>query len=70
MNAQRFFQRKEDYQERTANCESPFKRFNVQCLHCQSYKLTIRAEFDGEAGEMNIFLICPSCRAVEKVSVN
>jgi len=69
MNGARYFQRKEEYAPRKANRDSPFEKFNVQCLHCQSYKLTVKAEFNEGEGELRIFLVCPSCKASEKIAV-
>ena len=57
--------RREDYQPPKTPADSPFRQFRVQYLKCQSYKLRVIGEFDGEAGEVRVFLFCPSCRSRE-----
>jgi hypothetical protein len=51
INSQRWFVRKEDYEPRKANSDSPFRRFDVKCLKCSCYKLTLTAHFDEQSGE-------------------
>jgi len=67
MNAARAFMRREDYQPKQAQADSPFQRFSVSCLHCGSFRLRMIAEHDGEAGELRAYLFCPSCRQREQV---
>ena len=67
--AARFFQRREDYQPPKTPADSPFRRFNVSCLKCGSFKLMVIGEFDSEAGELKVFLFCPSCREREQLPV-
>ena len=47
--------------------DSQFRRFNVSCLKCGSFKLKAIGEFDSDVGELKIFLFCPSCREREQV---
>ena len=61
MNAQRWFQRKEDYAPRQTPPESPFRNFDVKCLRCGSYQLRLVAQMDEEAGEMSVVLACNRC---------
>jgi len=58
MNAARYFMRREDYQPRQTPAGSPFRRFDVTCLHCGSYDLRFVAQTDEEAGEMAVVLVC------------
>ena len=67
MNAARYFMRREDYQPPKTPADSPFRRFNVSCLKCGSFKLMAIGEFDSEAGELKVFLFCPSCREREQL---
>jgi hypothetical protein len=69
INSQRWFQRKEDYEPRQANADSPFRRFDVKCLKCSSYKLTLTAHLDEQSGETILVLFCSRCREREKVNV-
>jgi transcription elongation factor Elf1 len=69
MNAARFFMRREDYQPRQSPRDSPFRRFDVTCLHCGSYDLRLVAQMDEEAGEMAVVLVCKNCRQQEIVPV-
>ena len=67
MNAARFFMRREDYQPPQTPADSPFRRFTVSCVKCGSFKLQVIGEFDSDAGELKVFLFCPSCREREQV---
>jgi len=69
MNAARYFMRREDYQPPTTHVDSPFRRFNVSCLKCGSFKLRVIDEFDSDAGTHQVFLFCPSCREREQLPV-
>jgi hypothetical protein len=69
MNAARWFQRREDYQPPQTPSDSPFRRFKVNCLKCDSCKLRVIAEFDGESGEVKVFLFCPKCREREAMPI-
>jgi hypothetical protein len=69
VNGARWFQRREDYQPPQTPVESPFRRFKVRCLKCGSFKLQVVGEFDSDAGELKIFLFCPSCREREQLPV-
>ena len=69
MNAQRWFQRKEDYQPRQSPAGSPFRQFDVTYLHCGSYDLRLVAQMDEEAGEMAMLLVCNKCRLREILAV-
>jgi hypothetical protein len=67
MNSARYFQRREEYQPRVAHADSPFRCFEVRCLHCESFKLRIIGEFDNQNGQMAAYLFCTSCRSREKL---
>ena len=69
MNAQRWFQRKEDYAPRQTPADSPFRKFDVKCLACGSYQLRLVAQMDEEAGEMAVVLLCNKCRQREILPV-
>lgn len=49
--------------------DSPFRRFMVSCVKCGSFKLRVLGEFDEDAGEVKIYLFCPSCREREPLPV-
>lgn len=70
MNAARFFMRREDYQPPKTSPDSPFRRFTVACLKCGSVKMRVIGELDSDAGVVNVFLFCPSCRGREKLPMN
>jgi len=69
MNAQRWFQRKEDYQPRQTPRESPFRQFGVKCLKCGSHQLRLLAQMNEESGEMTVVLVCNQCRQQEILAV-
>ena len=48
---------------------STAKSLPVSCLKCGSFKLRVIGEFDSDAGELRVFLFCPSCRARERLPV-
>jgi hypothetical protein len=43
--------RKKDYEPRKVNPDSPFRCFNVKCLKCDCYKMTVTAHYDEQSGE-------------------
>jgi len=61
--------RREDYQPRQSPAGSPFRRFDVTCLHCGSYDLRLAALMDEEAGEMAVVLVCNKCQQREILPV-
>ena len=69
MNAQRWFQRKEDYAPCQSPAGSPFRQLDVTCLKCGSYDLRLAAQMDEEAGEMAVLLVCIKCRQREIMAV-
>ena len=69
MNAARYFMRREDYQPRQTPVDSPFRQFDVSCLHCDSYDLRMVAQMDEETGEVVVVLVCKNCRQQEIVPV-
>lgn len=69
MNAARFFMRREDYQQPQTPADSPFRNFNVSCLHCGSFKLQLHSQFDEDAGTMKVILFCPNCRQHETLPI-
>jgi hypothetical protein len=70
MNSARYFIRREDDEPDRTPAESPFRRFDVKCLKCQSYRLRLISEFDEEVGEMRIILVCLRCRQSEVLRVS
>jgi hypothetical protein len=69
MNAARYFQRREDYQPPQTPSDSPFRRFKVNCLKCNSCRLRVIDEFDAESGEVKVYLFCPQCREREAMPI-
>ena len=67
MNAARYFIRREDDVPRRTPAESPFRKFDAKCLKCGSYQLRLATEFDEEAGEVRLVLVCVKCRQQETV---
>ena len=65
MNAARAFMRREDYQPRQTPADSPFRRFEVKCVHCGSYRLRVVAHMDEESGEMQVVMVCTRCQGRE-----
>jgi len=57
------------YQSPQPPTDSPFRRFTVSCLKCGSFKLRVIGEFDSDAGETKVFLLCPACRQREQLPV-
>jgi hypothetical protein len=49
--------------------DSPFRCFDVKCLKCACYKLTITAHYDEQSGETFLVLFCTRCRQQEKLNV-
>ena len=56
MNSARFLIRREDDEPPRTPTESPFRCFDVKCLKCGSYRLSLTTEFDEEAGELRLVL--------------
>ena len=69
INSQRSFVRKEDYMLRQTPKESPSRCFDVQCLKCDCYKMTVTAHDDEQFGESFIVFFCTRCRQQEKIDV-
>jgi hypothetical protein len=65
MNSARYFIRREDDEPPRTPPDSPFRRFVVKCLKCDSHRLTLTSDFDDEAGELRVTLICSRCRQRE-----
>jgi hypothetical protein len=61
--------RKEDYAPRRTPKESPFRCFEVKCLKCDRYKMTVTAHYDEQSGEPFIVFFCTRCRQQEKIDV-
>jgi hypothetical protein len=61
--------RKEEYAPRQAQPDSPFRRFDMKCLKCDSYKLTVTAHHDPDSGETFVLFFCKTCRQQEKIAV-
>jgi transcription elongation factor Elf1 len=64
-----YFMRREDYQPRKTPSESPFRNFEVKCLKCGSFKLTVTTQFDEETGAQCVFLICGKCKQQERIAI-
>lgn len=69
VNSARYFIRREDDEPPRTPPESPFRRFDVKCLKCGSYRLTLTCEFDEDAGELRVSLVCTRCRQREILKV-
>jgi hypothetical protein len=69
VNSARYFIRREDDEPPRTPAESPFRRFDVKCLKCGSYRLTLAGEFSEEAGELRVLLRCSRCRQCEELQV-
>jgi len=67
MNSARWFIRREDDEPPRTPPDSPFRRFDVKCLKCQSYRLKLVADFDESAGELRVTLVCTRCRQREEM---
>ena len=61
--------RREDYQPRQTPRESPFRQFDVTCLHCGSYELRLVSQMDEEDGELALMLVCQKYRNQERIPV-
>ena len=59
--------RREDYAPRHTPAVSPFRKFDVKCLKCGSYQLRVTAEFDEDAGEVRLVLVCVRCKQQEQI---
>lgn len=70
MNSARYFIRREDDEPPRTPPESPFRRFDVKCLKCGSYRLALKSEFDESAGELRVILTCTRCRQFEQMNVH
>jgi hypothetical protein len=62
--------RREEYQPRQTPAESAFRKFNVSCVKCGSFRLRLLSQFDEEAGKLVIVLTCPRCREQEIFPIN
>lgn len=67
MNSARWFIRREDDEPPRTPPESPFRRFDVKCLKCHSYRLKLVSDFDESAGELRVTLLCTRCRQREEL---
>lgn len=65
MNSARYFIRREDDEPPRPPPESPFRRFDVKCLKCGSYRLALTSGFDETTGEQRLLLTCSKCRQCE-----
>ena len=62
-----YFQRREDWQPRKTDPDSPWREFVVKCLKCGNVRLRIGVVYDD--GEQRVYLICPQCNKQEAVAV-
>ena len=69
MNSARYFIRREDDEPPRTPTESPFRRFDVKCLKCGSYRLALNSGFDETTGEQSLLLTCSRCRQCEVLKV-
>lgn len=69
MNSARSFIRREDDEPPRTPRESPFRCFDVKCLKCGSYRLSLTSDFDEDAGEQRLLLACSRCRQCEVLKV-
>ena len=69
VNSARYFIRREDDEPPRTPPESPFRRFDVKCLKCGSYRLTLTSGFDETTGEQRLLLTCSRCRQCEILKV-
>ena len=67
INSQRYFMRKEDYEMPKPHPDCLFKLFEIKCLSCGSFKLTLAAHYDD--GDSFIMLRCKSCRQQETFNI-
>ncbi len=67
VNSARYFIRREDDEPPRPPSESPFRKFDAKCLKCGSYQLRLATEFDEDAGEVRLVLVCVKCRQQESV---
>jgi hypothetical protein len=65
----RYLMRREDNQPRQTPRESPFRQFDVTCLHCGSYQLRLVSQIDEVTGEMAVLLVCKKRRQQEILPV-
>ena len=70
MNSARCFVRREDDEPPRIPPDSPFRHFNVSCLKCGSYRLTLTTNFDEMAGEQRLLLTCSRCHQNEVLQVH
>ena len=56
MNSARYFSRREDDEPPRTPTESPFRRFDVKCLKCGSYRLCLTSDFDDDTFELRTTL--------------
>ena len=66
----RAFMRKEDYAPRQTPAGSLCREFIVHCFRCGSYDVRMQSQFDEEAGEISVWLVCRRCPGRERVKVN
>lgn len=69
MNSARYFIRREDDEPLHTPRDSPFRRFDVKCLKCGSYRLCLTSDFDEAAGELRLTLTCSRCHQCEVLKV-
>ena len=58
VNSARYFIRREDDEPPRTPPESPFRRFDVKCLKCGTYRLALTSGFDETTGEQHLLLTC------------
>jgi len=67
MNSARYFMRREDYQPPTTPTDSPFRKFIVHCLKCNSFLLRVATTYDEDGGHHRTRLICTKCGQAEEL---
>jgi hypothetical protein len=69
MNSARYFIRRADDETPRTPSEIPFRRFDVKCLKCNSYRAVLTSGFDETTGEQRLLLTCSKCRQCEILKV-
>ena len=67
MNSARYLIPRADDEPKRTPPESPFRRFVVRCLKCDSHHLRVSAEFREDAGEICLVLHYTKCGEREQV---
>jgi len=69
MNGVRAFMRREDYVPKRRPPGRLCEAFVIQCFLCHRYDVRLISQFDEEAGEMSLWLVCGQCPNRERLKV-